>query len=208
MAHPSSAERFEAMDSRVGELHCIMPIANMRSVLEQGVLSHERASKLRHASVAMQPVQDRRDQKRVPQGLKLHQYANLYFHARNPMLYKRLGEAGSLCVLRVSLDALAISGAVITDCNAASGWVRFLHPSQWALVDFDDVFAENWTHPDDPRRYFQHKSRKCAEVLVPHRVPPSLLVGAYVVDGAAGDKLANEVPNMRITIDPVLFFRS
>lgn len=178
------------MDPRVTELHCIMPIANLASVSAHGVLSYERAARLQHASVAMQPVQDRRDQKRVPQGLRLHQYANLYFNARNPMLYKRLGEAASICVLRISLDVLKIPGAVITDSNAASDYARFLHPSQWKLVNFDDVLAQNWTHLDDPRRYYQHKSRKCAEVLVPHRIPPELLTGAYVIDAAARNRLA------------------
>jgi hypothetical protein len=91
------------MDARVTELHCIMPIANLPSVVAHGILSYESAARLQHASVAMQPVQDRRDQRRVPQGLRLHQYANLYFNARNPMLYKRLDESGSLRVLRVSL---------------------------------------------------------------------------------------------------------
>lgn len=196
------------MDTRVAELHCIMPIANIPSVLAHGILSYDRAARLQHASVAMQPVQDRRDQRRVPQGLRLHQYANLYFHARNPMLYKRLGEAGSLCVLRVSLDALTVPAAVITDSNAASDYARFLDPSQWALINFDDVLAESWTHPDDPRRYFQHKSRKCAEVLVPHRVPAELVIGAYVVDRAARDWVVSQAPNLAVTVDPVLFFRS
>src|SRR5262245_16376391 len=81
------------MDPRVAELHCIMPMANIASVLEHGILSYERAARLQHHSVAMQPVQDRRDRKQVPGGLKLHQYANLYFHARNPMLYKRKDDA-------------------------------------------------------------------------------------------------------------------
>ena len=54
------------MDPRVAELHCIMPIANLSSVLAHGILSYERAARLRHESVAMQPVQDRRDQKQVP----------------------------------------------------------------------------------------------------------------------------------------------
>jgi len=196
------------MDPRVVELHCIMPMANLPSVLANGILSYEGAARLNHASVAMQPVQDRRDQKRVPQGLRLHQYANLYFCARNPMLYKRLGEAGSLCVLRVSLDALNIPGAAITDCNAASDYVRFLHPTQWALVNFDDIFAENWTHPGNPARYFQHKSRKCAEVLVPQRIPPELLLGACVIDDAARARLAAFAPHLPISVDPVLFFRS
>jgi len=195
------------MDPRVAELHCIMPIANLASVMEHGILSYEGAARLRHASVAMQPVQDRRDQRRVPQGLRLHQYANLYFHARNPMLYKRLNEAGSLCVLRISLDALTIPGAVITDSNAASDYARFLHPSQWTLINFDDVLADNWTHPGDPRRYFQHKSRKCAEVLVPHRIPLELLTGACVIDAAARERLAFHAPHLPAVIDPVLFFQ-
>jgi hypothetical protein len=155
----------------------------------------------------MQPVQDRRDQTRVPQGLRLHQYANLYFHARNPMLYKRRDEAASLCVLAVSTDALQLEGAVITDCNAASGWVRFLHPSQWRLIDFDDVFAANWRHPDSLARYYQHKSRKCAEVLVPHRIPPELLLGGRVIDTSARARLAAQASNLRVIVDPDLFFR-
>lgn len=184
-----------------------MPIANVQSVLAHGILSYDSAARLQHASVAMQPVQDRRDQKRVPQGLRLHQYANLYFHARNPMLFKRLGEAGSLCVLCVSLDALAIPGTVITDSNAASDYVRFLHPSQWTLINFDDVLSENWTHPDDQRRYFQHKSRKCAEVLVPHGISPDRVIGARVVDQAARARLIAEAPDLPIIVDPLLFFR-
>ena len=67
-----------------------MPMGNIASVMTHGILSYERASKLAHHSVAMQAIQDRRDQKYVPRGLRLQQYANLYFHARNPMMFKRL----------------------------------------------------------------------------------------------------------------------
>jgi len=196
------------MDPRVTELHCIMPIANLPSVLAHGILSYERAARFGHVSVAMQPVQDRRDQARVPQGLRLHQYANLYFHARNPMLFKRREEASKLCVLAISTDALRIDGTVITDCNAASDWVRFLHPSQWQLVNFDDVFASTWNHPDNQSRHYQHKSRKCAEVLVPHRIPPELLLGAYVIDSGTRTRLAHAAPDLPIRVDPVLFFQS
>lgn len=184
-----------------------MPIVNVTAVLEHGILSYDRAAKLPHTSVAMQPVQDRRDQKRVPQGLRLHQYANLYFHARNPMLYKRLSEAESLCVLAVSLDVLAIAGVVITDSNAASDYARFLDPTQWAFLNFDDILAENWTHPDDSRRYWQHKSRKCAEVLVQHQILPELILGAHVINQTVKDRLAALAPNLRVKVDPAMFFR-
>ncbi|MGI8601856.1 MAG: DarT ssDNA thymidine ADP-ribosyltransferase family protein [Verrucomicrobiales bacterium] len=137
------------MDARVAEFQCIMPLANIPSVLEHGILSHEQAARLAHQSVALQAVQDLRDVKRVPGGLKLHQYANLYFHARNPMLSKRRGEARSLCVLRVSTEVLNLDGVVLADSNASSQYVRFLAPSQWRLLAFDDIFAMNWKHPDD-----------------------------------------------------------
>ena len=83
-----------------------MPIANLGSVTAHGILSYDGAAKLEHHSVALQPVQDKRDKKQVPGGLKLHQYANLYFHARNPMLFKRQAEVPNLCVLRVSTKVL------------------------------------------------------------------------------------------------------
>ena len=166
------------MEHRVREFQCIMPMANLPSVLEHGILSHERASKIEHESAAMEEIQERRDQKRVPGGLKLHQYANLYFHARNPMLYKRKENASNLCVLRVSTEVLNLSGVVITDQNAASDLVRFLHPNQRRLLDFESIFAMDWRHPNDPFGYRRHRSRKCAEVLVPQVVEPKFLIGA------------------------------
>lgn len=195
------------MDPRVTELHCIMPMVNIGSVMMNGILSYENAARLPHHSVALQPVQDKRDHKHVPGGLKLHQYANLYFHARNPMLFKRLNEVDSLCVLRVSTEVLNIEGAVISDQNAASDYVRFLHPSQWGLLDFDDIFALDWRHPGDQIAYWRHKARKCAEILVPHRVEPKFLTGAYVVDPAAQARLIGLGFHLPITVDPVLFFR-
>ena len=194
------------MDPRVTELQCIMPIDNVPSVLKHGILSYERAAKLTHHSVAMQEIQDRRDVKHVPGGLKLHQYANLYFHARNPMMYKRRGEATNLCVLRVSTAVCGLDGVVFADCNASSDYVRFLHPSQWRFLDFDDIYAMDWRHPGDSVAYYRHRSRKCAEVLVPHSVKIDMVLGAYVVSGAAAARFANLNVNLPVTVDPVLFF--
>lgn len=194
------------MDPRVTELHCIMPMANIGSIMQHGILSYERAAALPHASVAMQPVQERRDKKEVPGGLKLHQYANLYFHARNPMLYKRLNEAPHLCVLRVSVEVFAIKGTVISDQNAASDYVRFRDPSQWNGLPFDDIFAMDW-RDDDQAAFWRKKSRKCAEALVPQRVPSQLLRGAYVIDTKAEARLLACGFNLPVTVNPVLFFQ-
>lgn len=183
-----------------------MPLANVGSVLQHGILSHERAAKIEHQSAAMEEIQERREKKRVPGGLKLHQYANLYFHARNPMLYKRKENAPNLCVLRVSTEILTLPGVVITDQNAASDLVRFLHPDQYRLLDFDSIFAMKWTHPNDPFAYRLHRLRKCAEILVPYVVDPQFLIGAYVVNRDAATGLQN-VCNLVTTVDPAMFFR-
>jgi ssDNA thymidine ADP-ribosyltransferase, DarT len=193
------------MDKRVSELHCIMPIGNLASVVAHGILSYERAAKLAHRSVAMPAMQDRRDVKTVPGGLRLHQYANLYFHARNPMLSARRNE--DVCVLRVSTAVLQVEATVITDQNAASKYVRFYAPSQLNLLNFDDIYARDWRHPDDQIREWQHKSCKCAEVLVPHRVQASLIMGAYVLDDAALTRVSQAGFTAPVSIDADFFFR-
>ena len=193
------------MDDRVREFQCIMPLANVPSVLQRGILSHERASKIEHESAAMPEIQERRDRKRVPGGLRLHQYANLYFHARNPMLYKRKENAANLCILRVSTDVRHVQGVVITDQNAASDWVRFLHPDQYQLLDFDSIFAMDWKHPNDPIALRRHRLQKCAEILVPHVVEPTFLVGAYVANQDVANRL-RKICNLSITIDAEMFF--
>lgn len=62
-----------------------------------------------------------------------------------------------------------------TPVNASSEYVRFLSPRDIGVINFNMVFAESWTHPNDPITYRQHKAVKCAEVLVPHCV--SLPIG-------------------------------
>lgn len=194
------------MNERIKEFQCIMPVANIPSVLGHGILSYELMSKLPHHSVAMPEIQDRRDQKHVPGGLRLHQYANLYFHARNPMLFKRQTQFSELCVLQISVEVSKLEGVVFADCNASSDYVRFLHPSQSNLLNLDDIYAMDWRHPNDSTAYFRHKSRKCAEVLIPQRVEPKFIAGAYVLNAKVAESLKVLGFTPPITISPVLFF--
>lgn len=196
------------MDPRVTEFQCIMPMANIPSVLVHGILSFEAVARIAHHSVALEEAQEKRDAKHVPGGLKLHQYANLYFHARNPMMSKRRGEAANLCVLRISTAVASLDGVVLADRNAAGGdqWVRFLHPRQWQLLDFDRIYARDW-RDSDRFAYYDKKRKKCAEILVPHRVDPQHLIGGYVVDQTAASRLSALGFGLPISIDPDLFFR-
>ena len=71
----------------------IMPIANIPSVLQHGIVCFDQMQKFQHSSIAMNDVQERRSRVEIPNGCSLHQYANLYFSFHNPMLYKRQGLA-------------------------------------------------------------------------------------------------------------------
>ncbi|MET0072735.1 MAG: DUF4433 domain-containing protein [Candidatus Thiodiazotropha lotti] len=195
------------MPHRVTELHNIMPIGNIPSVLAHGILSHEQAAGLPHSDVSMADVQDRRDKVQVPGGMRLHQYANLYFDARNPMMYKRLAQVETLCVLSVSTDVLNNPGVVITDQNAASEYVAFWPPSFLQYQDFDLIYADDWRHPNDRIAYWRHKSAKCAEVLVPNGIHADFILKAYVISEAARASLLATGFSKSVEFMPRLFFR-
>lgn len=189
------------------ELCYITPIGNVPSILERGLLSHHGVAALSHSSVAKVEIQDRRRGKRVPGGRLLHDYVNLYICPRNPMMYLRQGQHESLCVLRISTDVLDLPGTVVSDCNAASGRARFKPaPAGLEMIDRDRVFAEYWTHADELEQ-FRHKADMCAEVLVPDRVAPDLIIGAYVSGQAGRLTLSSAAPTLRVSIASRLFFR-
>lgn len=162
------------------ELHYITLIDNVLSICKQGILSHNRARKTPHQSVAMPEIQERRRRVTVPGGRPLHDYVNLYFHARNPMMYRRRADHQTLCVLQVAIDVLDLPAVVITDRNASADYVRFdASPKGLSMVDRELTFAEIWTH-SDVFEYWRRKSARCAEVLVPDRIDPRFILGAYI----------------------------
>jgi hypothetical protein len=155
----------------------------------------------------MEAIQDRRENKVVPGGRPLHEYVNLYFHARNPMLYVRQSQHIDLCILRVSAEILDLPGVVITDSNASSDYARFAPAPQGLLiVDKDLTFAEYWTH-SNPIEAYQRKSAKCAEVLVPDRVESHFIIGAYVSCLEAKEAFETLGLDIPVTINSHLFFR-
>src|SRR5258705_8491223 len=109
----------------VTELHYITAIVNVPSILQHGILSHRLAAELAQQSVAMPEIQERRRNKQIPGARPLHDYANLYFDAHNPMLSKCRNRNNEICVLRINQNVLDLENVIITDRNAATDMVRF-----------------------------------------------------------------------------------
>jgi ssDNA thymidine ADP-ribosyltransferase, DarT len=195
--------------SDLKELHYIIAIANLPSILKLGILSNAEVSRKRvtSVSIALQGVQERRESKVIPGAKPVHEYVNLYICARNPMMYLRSSHHLDLCVLRISATVLNLADVIIADGNAASDYTSFWpSPSGLGKIDKNAVFAEWWTDPDQITQW-QNKRVKCAEVLVPNRLDQKYIFGAYVSCQQAADKVSQLASGLPTTIDPHLFFR-
>ncbi|WP_181149152.1 DUF4433 domain-containing protein [Salinibacter sp. 10B] len=188
-------------------LHYITPIENLPSILEHGILSHARVEEIDHESVADSEVQERRAEKRVPEGRPLHEYVNLYFHARNPMMYKRRGQHEDLCVLSVHKRILKQEGVVIADRNASSKYVRFGRGADdLEILDDQWVYARDWTHPSRIA-YMEHRSVKCAEVLIPDHVAPTHMRRIFVSCEESKERVKGIVEDLEVKVHSDLFFQ-
>jgi len=191
----------------ITELHFIAPITNLPSIMEHGILSHSLAGRIDHHSVAMLEIQERRKNKQIPGARTLHDYANLYIDAHNPMLSRLRAHNDDICILQVDAEVLDLPGVIISDRNAASDWVRFSPVAEGLkTIDRTRVFARYWTHPGDIYDEMSHKSEKCAEVLVPDRIKPCHLVGAYVANEVALLRFQQLNINLPVCIRSDIFF--
>ncbi len=176
--------------SDILELHFITYIENVSSILTKGILSHNKPRHINFRDISEGGVQERRAKKKIPGINKsLHDYANLYFDAHNPMLSARRSENNDICVLRIKKIILDMEGVIVTDKNAAREcWFKPVEEGL-ALLKKDEIYATFWVYRDDPIKQDRHMGIKCAEVLVPECVPSDYIIGAYVANNVALNKL-------------------
>jgi len=107
----------------------------------------------------------------------------------------------------VSPNVLDLQGVVISDRNASSDYAIFkAAPGGLSIVNQEWTFAEYWTDGDQITEW-RKKAAKCAEVLVPDKVKPGYITGAYVScqDAMASfQALGTKFP---VVINSHLFFR-
>jgi len=190
----------------IKELYFITNIKNVPAILRDGILSHNRASKIDHHSIAEHGVQERRKNKKIPGTTKyLHDYANLYFDAHNPMLSARRDMNDKICVLRVKSDVLSLDDVIVTDQNASRDcWFKPVSAGL-PLLNKDEVFAEFWVNQSDPMEEYRLKGIKCAEVLVPVCVKPDYIFAAFVANETALN-MFKQTSSLPVEINRGMFF--
>ena len=204
----------------IAELHYICHIDNLRSIFARGILcrrdivDRESAGEVEFTSVADPRIVQRRSERTIPGGLSLDQYVNLFFNARNSMLYRviknydtsRRVPRDHIAILRVSTKILDTQGVIVTDINAAIGPQPRWYSVEEGIprLDKDEIFAEFWTETPG------HEARMMAEVLVPARVASSYLLGAYACSTESAATIKEIAmasgKSLPVAVSPSMFF--
>lgn len=198
--------------SEIKELHYITHITNVSSILEHGILCQQMAQDhyKSHLSIGDPKIKKIRENKKISGSFHLCHYANLFFCARNAMMYRILKEGykDNLTVLRVSPGILDLENVIVTEINAAISESSQEHSVDQGLhlVDYDEVFALSWQDEETEQGRQHKKERMMAEVLVRGFVPPEYIMGAYVANVTARDRLREIEPSLRIMRLPHIFF--
>lgn len=218
----------------IKELHYILPISSLASVMRDGILSHKRVKDrgLDHVDISNPEVQARREISILranpkKKRLTIHRHANFYLNAHNAMMFvdvwKKIEhkqyqlQSGDrerykheeLCVLRICREILERGDAILSSRNAARKAATFFLPTRDPL--YSPRSTDYLTVDCVPGYEVEGKPIRMAEVLLPYQVDPSYIGGIFVScegshDMVQGILLSIEKP-LPITVHPSLFFQ-
>jgi O-acetyl-ADP-ribose deacetylase (regulator of RNase III) len=190
-------------------LYYITHVDNLPSILRLGILSHEGVERegISYTRIYDKEIVADRKDKLTPDGKSLWSFANLYFNARNPMLYRVIHERSldDIAVVCVRPTMLQREDILITTGNARASLSRILPGSKGIEVlpeikrQVDIVW---WKQEDGSKRKIM------AECLVPDLVPPDYIEEIYVASHEVREKVKARLPS-RIPIipEPNMFFQ-
>jgi len=196
------------------ELYYITHVDNIPSILERGILPHER---IELEGIKYTPIYDieivkGRKERTAPNGKSLWSFANLYFQPRNPMLYRVRCEKGVENIAVLGMDRFIFNreDAFVSTGNAAHHSSEILPPPRHLpkpkRKEFIDILKdiskmEWWKAPDGSKRKIM------AELLIPDEVPPESIKSIYVANHEIAEKVKTTIDG-RIPVipDPKMFF--
>ena len=180
---------------QIGHLHYLAPLSNAASILVRGILSYNRAKLLPHCDASNWGVQRLRGQLIVPNTSRsLHDFVPLFFATHTPMQYVLTQgyfasmKQHDLVVFEISASkAFAKRGRVFSDGNAAACGTKFyrklrdLHCLDWNIIRTYNAYSP------------KYKRIKSAELLVPDRVPPEMIISVRTIDFSVCKLLRRQV---------------
>jgi O-acetyl-ADP-ribose deacetylase (regulator of RNase III) len=183
------------MGKYVKELYYITHFANVPSILKHGIFCHQiiEEKNIEFTPIYNKEIVSRRAQRLVPGGKSLWAFANLYFQARNPMLYKVIHDKplDNIVVLGVRRDVMNLTGAMIADGNAANSPTTIMpyskvEKTRWTEI-ISDTQKEWWNQEDGSKRKIM------AECLVPERISSEFIDTIYTPNLKVKEKLEKSI---------------
>lgn len=166
---------------------------NAAIIANIGILSHNSVSAVPNLQPVVRSIADpsvnRRRATRMLNGRVVHDYVPLYWAHHTPMQFVILrdnviAKEDLVFVVCDSHKVAAISGVLSSDGNAASSESTFyeglgaITQIDWAIISSPNAFSK------------KYKWQKCAEVLVPDRLPQSCITYLAVVSEGAKARLS------------------
>ena len=180
-------------NSDIRALYYITHIANLPSILEKGILSHEKiiAESVSYTLTGDNSIIESRKSIFTSARRSLWHYANLFFQPRNPMLYRVIDEKGTqnLTVLRISNTVLQKQGIFIADGIAANNSTHiYPQPEGLEIPQTQQAIIQStsWISWRDDRKL---RRQLMAECLVPHQVEPEYIQWFIVADDVVAEAL-------------------
>lgn len=182
---------------------------NVPSMLRHGILSHASVleREVSYRAIYDSEIVSNRQEKLAPDGQSLWQFANVYFQARNPMMYRVAHEKGKndLAIIGLNSSVLSLPGVFITDGNAANTGTNFYYQREGmaALTEIWDIVNGEWWNSMDGS-----KRKIMAECLIPSNIPPEYIHSIYVANQKIADDLRLTIGTSRVPVvpEPNLFF--
>jgi len=185
----------------------ITHIANLHSILKEGILSHTliEEKKIKIQKVYNKKIVEKRRQIKTPDNNNLWYFANLYFQARNPMLYKVTQEKNKndIIVLCVNKKVLDYQGTFVSTGNAASHLSEILPANTgYEKISKADIERVWWKEEDGSKRTIM------AECLVPQQVKAEYIHTIYTASRETTEKVKKLIRPSKIEIvyEPSIFF--
>ena len=182
---------------------------NLKSILDKGILSRSKISNRLtkffnpNVEIHAKDIIEKRKKKRF-KNRTLWDYANVYFQARNPMLYRviRQYKVDNIIILEINPDIINGNDIGITDGNAASFNTQFFKTKTEGLNALDnDQFKKDYWNSNDKRNLM-------AELLVYGRILKEKITAIYVANTTIVDQIRKDigVGPLNIIPRPDMFF--
>jgi O-acetyl-ADP-ribose deacetylase (regulator of RNase III) len=191
----------------IREFYYITHIDNIPSIASKGILAHKFLTDgtITPTQIYEKDIVSRRQDIETPDKKKLWEYANLFFNAKNAMLYRVVCEKGAsnLAIVAIAKEVVLLKDVFITDGNAAHSLTKFFKPETRLLSEIAYEASKVFWREDGSKR------KNMAECLIPEKVAPQFIEAILVAKFSTKQKVDqslgkdNKIPIVNL---PDLFF--